>query len=161
MGASMSEYVEFSVHSRDRLPLLLRVVQELRHEKSSERRRSLQELESLFDDDALSHFFWPTVAERAQRLRDLSTRPVVETPTEQTVGLRWDFDSMIHAIMEAEYDLLGCEPSEAGKARLNFRALAYPYGGVGGLVALVEAFGFAVTGIEDGTGYRAFTGSAA
>ena len=40
-------------------------------------------------------------------------------------------------------------------ARLNFDALAYPYGGVGGLVALVEAFGFMVTGIEDGTGYFA------
>jgi hypothetical protein len=79
----------------------------------------------------------------------------VETPTEDAAGLRWDFDSMIWSIMEAEYDLLGCERVVGGAARLNFQALAYPYGGVGGLVALVEVFGFVVTGIEDGTGYVA------
>lgn len=38
------------------------------------------------------------------------------------------------------------------EARLNFDALAYPCGGVGCLVALVETFGGGVTGIEDGAG---------
>ena len=157
---SMSEYVEFCVPSRDRLRDLQRVVVELQREKSAERRRSPHELEALFDAEALNHFVWPTEAERASRLHDLRTRPVVVTETERTVGLRWEFDSMIEAIMEGEYELLGCEASSPGKARLQFRALAYPYGGVGALVALVEAHRFAVTGIDDGTGYLAITGSA-
>jgi hypothetical protein len=150
----MPEFVEFSVHSRERLRDLQRVVLELQREKTADRRRSVEELEALFDADAASHFLRPTGPERARRRRDLATRPVIVTPTEQTVGLRWDLDSLVHAVMEGEYELLRCEPADAGKARLEFRALAYPYGGVGALVALVEAFGFTVTGIDDGTGYR-------
>jgi hypothetical protein len=150
----MSEYIEFRVHSEDRFQQLVRVVAELQREKAGPARRSLEDLQTIFDQDTLRRFEWPAPAERAQRRLDLKTRPVVETPTENAAGLRWDFDSMIWAIMEAEYDLLGCE-RVGGAARLNFQALAYPYGGVGGLVALVEVFGFVVTGIEDGTGYVA------
>ncbi len=151
----MSEYVEFRVHSQDRFQRLVRVVAELQREKAGPARRSLEALQRLFDEDVLRRFAWPGPAERAQRRVDLATRPVVETPTENAAGLRWDFDSMIWSIMEAEYELLGCEEVAGGTARLSFQALAYPYGGVGGLVALVEAFGFVVTGIEDGTGYVA------
>jgi hypothetical protein len=149
----MAEFVEFSVHSRERLRDLERIVVELRREKGSDRRRRVEELEALFDAEASSRLLWPTGPERARRRHDLATRPVIEIPTDQTVGLRWDLDSLVHAVMEGEYELLGCEPAAAGKARLEFRALAYPYGGVGALVALVEAFGFTVTGIDDGTGY--------
>jgi len=151
----MSEFIEFTIHSRDRLHQLRRVVLELQRDKADNNRRDSTALQSLFDQDALSHFSWPTPEGRVERLHDLATRPVLLTPTEQAVGQCWDFDSMIHAIMEGEYDLLGCEPSVPGKAVLRFDAQAYPYGGVGALVALVEAFGFAVSGIDDGTGYLA------
>jgi hypothetical protein len=150
----MAEYIEFRVHSEDRFQQLVRVVAELQREKAGPGRRSPEELQTLFDRDALERFAWPAPAQRAQRRLDLETRPILVTPTENAVGSRWDFDSMIRAIMDAEYDLLGCE-RVGGAARLSFRALAYPYGGVGGLVALVEVFGFVVTGIEDGTGYLA------
>jgi hypothetical protein len=155
----MSEYVEFRVHSEERFRQLARVVIELRREKAGPVRRSPEELQAVFDEDALRHFEWTAPEERARRRIDLDTRLVVETPTERAAGLRWDFDSMIWSIMEAEYVLLGCERVGSGAARLNFDALAYPYGGVGGLVALVEAFGFVVTGIEDGTGYVAVPNS--
>lgn len=148
----MSEYVEFRVHSEERLQQLARVLVELQREKTTLQRRSPDELQAIFDSDALRYFELPAPEERAQRRIDLQTRPVIETPTTMAAGLRWDFDSMIWSIMEAEYTLIGCERVGSGAARLNFDALAYPYGGVGGLVALVEAFGFVVTGIEDGTG---------
>ncbi len=148
----MSEYIEFVAHSQERLRQLQRVVIELQRGKTAAEQGPEGEFQRLFDEEALSHFAWPTPTQRAQRLNDLRTRPVVLTPTDQAIGQRWDFDSMVQAIMEAEYDLLACEPSPGGKARLSFRAQAYPYGGVGALVALVEAFGFTVTGIEDGTG---------
>jgi hypothetical protein len=151
----MSEYVEFRVDSEERLQRLVRVLVELQREKAGPVRRSPEALQAIFDPEALRHFEWPAPEERAQRRVDLRTRPVVETQTEAAAGLRWDFDSMIWSIMEAEYALLGCERVGGDAARLKFDALAYPYGGVGGLVALVEAFGFAVTGIEDGTGYVA------
>jgi hypothetical protein len=151
----MSEFIEFRVHSEERLQQLARVLVELQREKTTPQRRSPDELQAIFDPDALRHFELPAPEERAQRRVDLHTRPVIETPTTTAAGLRWDFDSMIWSVMEAEYTLIGCERVASGAARLNFDALAYPYGGVGGLVALVEAFGFMVTGIEDGTGYFA------
>jgi hypothetical protein len=154
----MSEYVEFVVHSQERLRQLQRVVVELQRVKTTAAKGPPCEFQPLFDEEALSHFVRHTPDQWAQRLHDLGTRPVVLTPTDQAVGQRWDFDSMVHAIMDSEYELLGCEPSLGGRARLSFRALAYPYGGVGALVALVEAFGFTVAGIEDGTGPIAVKG---
>ena len=96
---------------------------------------------------------------RLQRLEDLRTRPIIETPTEDSTGLTWDFDSLIDAFVNGEYVLLSCEKMEGSTARLNFDALAYPYGGVGCMVSLVEAFDCIVTGIEDGTGFVSMTGT--
>ena len=89
-------------------------------------------------------------------MEDLRTRPIAITPTDQAMGLTWDFDSLIDAFVNGEYNLLSCEMTDDRKARLCFYALAYPYGGVGCMVALVEAFGGVVTGIDDGTGFVEF-----
>ena len=110
----------------------------------------------LFDTESRSHFYWPPDDVRRQRLEDLRTRVVLETPTEQATGLTWDFDSFVDAFLNGEYNLLSCEKIHDGKGRLNFYSLAYPYGGVGCMVALVEAFGGIVTGINDGTGFVSF-----
>lgn len=72
------------------------------------------------------------------------------------MGRHWDFFSMIDSYQNSECQLQRCEIVGEGKGRLEFHAFAYPYGGVGWMVALIEAFGFKVTGIEDGTGYVAF-----
>ena len=64
---------------------------------------------------------------------------------------------MIDAFQNGEYELRGCELAGPNNGRLEFFALAYPYGGVGCMVALIEAFGFKVSGIQDGTGYREMT----
>ena len=61
---------------------------------------------------------------------------------------------MIDAFEMGEYELVNCKVVGPGKGRLEFYALAYPYGGVGCMVALIEAFGFKTTGIEDGTGFQ-------
>lgn len=110
----------------------------------------------VFDAEALSHFYWPPEDVRRQRLQDLRTLPIRITPTGQTTGQTWDFDSLIEAFVNGEYNLLSCEMTEARKARLNYYALAYPYGCVGCMAALVEAFDMVVTGINDGTGFVSF-----
>lgn len=152
----MSEFVEFSISSPERFAALRRVFAELKRDKDAEDWRSNEELLKVFDAEALSHFYWPPDDVRRQRLEDLRTRPIIETPTEQATGLTWDFDSLMDAFVNGEYNLLSCEMVDDRKARLNFYALAYPYGGVGCMVALVEAFSGVVTGIEDGTGFVSF-----
>lgn len=149
----MSVYVEFSVESDARLKHLQTVVAVLQSQKRGAPRKSTAELEAIFGSDALAHFDRPCAAAREQRRQDLETKPVVELPTENAAGARWDFDSMIHSIMDGDYDITGCDRVDGDSARLEIFADGYPYGGVGGLVALVEAFGFRVTGIDDGTGY--------
>jgi hypothetical protein len=59
---------------------------------------------------------------------------------------------MIDAFKDGEYQLIRCDQIEPGIGRLEFNAFAYPYGGVGCMVALIESFGFKITAIEDGTG---------
>ncbi len=149
----MSEYVEFSVDSEVRLQRLRTVLAVLQSEKRGEPHKSTAELEALFGSDAMEHFDRPSAAARERRREDLKTKPVIELPTANAAGARWDFDSMIHGIMDGDYDLIGCDRVSDSRAQLEFFANGYPYGGVGALVALAEAFGFKVTGIEDGTGY--------
>ncbi len=127
----MSEYLEFEVQSGERFKQLQRVFVELKHDKNSDDWRSTDELIRSFDEDSLNNFYWPPSDERRQRLHDLHTRPIIETPTEHAVGQQWDFDSFVDAFMNGEYFLEACEMVDSNKARLTFEALAYPYGGVG------------------------------
>ena len=152
----MSEFIEFSVRSPERFSALQRAFTEIKLDKDANHWREANEMLKCFDVESLRHFHWPEDDERLKRLEDLRTRPVIVTPTEHSTGLTWDFDSLMHAFINGEYNLLSCEMSEGGKARLNFYSLAYPYGGVGCMVALVEAFGCVVTGINDGTGFETF-----
>ncbi len=152
----MSQFVEFSIQSPERFAALQRVFAELKHDKDANDWRSSDELVKFFDSEALRHLFWPADDVRRQRLEDLRTRPIIETPTERSTGLTWDFDSLIDAFVNGEYNLISCEMTKNRMPRFAFDALAYPYGGVGCMVALVEIFAGVVTGIEDGTGFVDF-----
>jgi hypothetical protein len=150
------EFIEFSIQSSERFSALQRVFAELKHDKEAEHWRTTNELLTCFDGESLRHFYSPPADERLQRLEDLRNRPVIETATDRSSGLTWDFDSLIDAFMNGEYILLRCERVDSSTGRLTFDALAYPYGGVGCMVALIEAFGGVVTGINDGTGFVDF-----
>jgi hypothetical protein len=98
----------------------------------------------------------PSPQERRDWLGVRRNTPITVTPTERTSGRRWDLLAMIDAFADGEYELRSCEMVGDGRARLEFDSFAYPYGGVGCMVALVEAFGFRVVGIDDGTGHVKF-----
>ena len=148
--------MEFSISSQERFAALQRVFAELKRDKDADDWRSNEELLTYFDAESLNHFYWPPDDERIQRLEDLRTKPILLTPTELTKGEVWDFDSLIDAFVNGEYELLDCKMLGEGCARISFYAQAYPYGGVGCMVGLIEAFDGVVTGIEDGTGFVSF-----
>ena len=150
----MAEFIEFSIGSPERFAALHRVFLELKHDKDSDHWRSTDEIMGCFDDPSLQHFSVPLDDERARRLNDLESRPIAITPTELSPGQTWDLDSLIHAFMNGDYELLRCEMVDDGKAQLSFSAFGYPYGGVGCMVALIEAFGGIITGIDDGAGFK-------
>jgi hypothetical protein len=150
----MSEFIEFTVNNPERFERLRRVFLELKKDKDADHFRAEEEWPRYFDNEALDHFHWPTPEERSRWKVESQHRPILIMPTEMTSGLQWDFFSMIDAFQNGEYELRTCELIGPTKGRLEFYALAYPYGGVGCIVALIEAFGFTITGIQDGTGYR-------
>jgi hypothetical protein len=153
----VTEFVEFAVHDPERFRALQRVFQALKKDKDAARFRNPDEWLGVVTDEVKARF--AGADERAREAHDLAKeidpRPIRITPTSETLGLRWDFFSMIDAFENGEYELRSCEMVGASVARWSVYALAYPYGGVGCMVALIEAHGFRVTGIDDGTGYMA------
>jgi hypothetical protein len=100
-------------------------------------------------DEVKGRFSWPS---REQRQHWLSIKDSVITavpePTDQ-LGSQWDFYRVFEAIEEGEYDVLGCAFVSSGVGELHINPHAYPYGGVGPLIALAEAFGFTVLGVNE------------
>jgi hypothetical protein len=146
----LSEYVEFSVHDKDRFASLCKVFDALKSDKESGSFRNDDEWRALFDSESLSHFWWPTNEELDAFTKKWEAMPWQERATSPELQTSWDFDSMIDAFKDGEYELQSCRMVAPDKARFEFFALAWPYGGTACMKALLEAFGFKVTAEDDG-----------
>ena len=136
----MSEFIEFTVQSAERFSALRRVFAELKFDKDADVWRSNEDLMKCFDEASLKYFYWPTEEERRRRLEDLRTRIVRVTPTEKTTSRRWDFDSLVHAFVNGEYNLLSCDLLNDTSARLSFVCISLSiwrrglHGSAGGVI---------------------------
>ncbi len=105
-------------------------------------------------DDIKGSFSWPTPEERERWLAVRDSTPIAVPAPAQQLGAAWDFYRVFEAIEDSEYDVLGCEMVGVGIAELRIDPHAYPYGGVGPLIALAEAFGFTVLGVNECGNYE-------
>jgi hypothetical protein len=142
-------YVEFSIQDDDRLQAVTAVVDELQRDKEAGALEPGPKWRALFGERALAHFWWPTAAELDAWLRRWEATPVEERSTDPALKTPWGFDSLIDAFANGDYRLLGIRRS-GDRARLEFDPNGFPYGGVDCMQALVEAFDFRVTEIDDG-----------
>jgi hypothetical protein len=141
--------VRFTVHDSQRFETLRSLYAEARRDKDAGRFRNPAEWVRLVPDEIKGRFSWPTDEERQQWLAVRnSTIIAIPEPSEQ-LGAKWDFYRVFEAIEESEYDLLDCVLAEPGVGELRINPHAYPYGGVGPLIALAEAFGFTVVGVNE------------
>jgi len=157
VDSSDLEFIDFLVHDADRFASLQAAFEALKHDKGADSFRDDEDWLSLFDDEALAQFWWPSTEERmahaerwqatpvAQRLSDPSLRP----PS-------WDFLSMIDAFKNGEYALVSCRMVDHAQARLEFYPYAYPYGGTGCMKMLIKAFGLRVIAESDGARGEAY-----
>ncbi|MEP0768680.1 MULTISPECIES: hypothetical protein [unclassified Coleofasciculus] len=152
MKDEIGEFVKFQVNKRDRFDALCRVFYEIKKDKDANLWRDDKDWLTFFDDEALSHFWWPTEDERVEHYRRWFATPVEQRWTDPSLETPWDFESMIYAFKDGEYQLTACRMISADKARLEFYSYAYPYGSTGCMEALIEAFGFFVIAENDGTG---------
>jgi hypothetical protein len=141
--------VRFSVSDRQRFAALRALFAEIKRDKEGGLFRDPAEWVPLVPDEVKGRFSWPTREERERWLRVRDSTPIaIPAPSEQ-LGAEWDFYRVFEAIEESEYDLLGCELVADAVAEMQINPDAYPYGGVGPLIALAEAFGFTVLGVNE------------
>jgi len=69
-------------------------------------------------------------------------------PSDQ-LGAIWDIYRVFESIEEGDYELLTCELVAPETAEIHINPNGYPYGGIGPFIALAEAFGFRVLGVNE------------
>ncbi len=141
--------VRFVVNDAQRFASLRSLYVEIKRDKDTSQPRDADEWVLLVPDEVKGAFSWPTPEERTHWLgiRD-SVVTAIPEPSEQ-LGAEWDFYRVFEALDEGDYDVLGCEQIEPGVGELQIDPHGYPYGGVSPLIALVEAFGFRVLGVNE------------
>ncbi len=150
-------YVSFRIASKQQFDRLVRVVSELRRDKESGHFRTNDLWREYFSDEEVKSFWTPSDEERADWQRRWLATPVPARFSDPSLETPWDFGSMLEAIREGEYSLLGVRSDDMTVGFLEFNPDSYPFGGTGSLRALVLAFGHQLIGYDDGTGFTKTT----
>ena len=145
-----NEYLECSVHDARRFDELVAFFTQLKFDKDHAGIQDPADYLPFIDNAAWDFFWWPTAAEYDEWLKAWYATPTPERWTAEHLNHGWMFEAMIDAFENGEYILQSCALIAPGIARLEFYALAYPYGGTGCMQALIECFGCTVTEISDG-----------
>lgn len=146
-------YVSFRIVSRQQFERLVHVVAELRDDKESGEFRPDEQWREYFSATELKSFWTPTDEERADWQRRWLATPVPDRFTDPSLETPWDFGSMLDAIRDGEYSLLGVRSDDMITGFLEFDPQAFPFGGTGSLRALILAYGHELIGYDDGTGF--------
>jgi hypothetical protein len=141
--------VRFAVNDPQRFNALRSLFTEVKRDKDAGQFRDTQEWVRLVPDEIKGRFGWPTPEERDHWLAVRDSTPIAIPSPAQQLDSEWDFYRVFEAIEESEYDLLACEKIRNEVAEMHIAPNAYPYGGVGPLIALIEAFGFTILGVNE------------
>lgn len=101
-----------------------------------------------FDEDILRKFWRPSEEEVRDYARLWTETPVEQRLTEPKLRTPWDFESMIEAFSNGEYEFMSCEKITDQAARMEYAPFAWPYGGSDAFRALIEYCGFKVIAEE-------------
>lgn len=141
--------IRFAVNDSGRFASLRSLFREVKRDKTAGDFREPQAWVSLVPEDVKASFAWPSSEERARWLAARHLTAISVPPPSAQIGSMWNFFSVFEALEDGEYDLLDCEMVGDGVAEMRVDPLAYPYGGLGPFIALAEAFGFEVLGVNE------------
>lgn len=143
-------YIEFIIRDKEAYERLSTVVEKLKQEKAQGTLDPGDESwKTLFGAEALKNFWWPTEEEFDAYQRLYFSTPPDERAAHPGLQPPWDFESLIEAIKNGNYQLTGCTKKETSIARLEFAPFSHPYGGSESLQALVESFGHKIVAVKD------------
>jgi len=141
--------VKFRIDREDLFPSLVAVFEALKQAKTVDNFGEQKDWAPRLHAEARSRFIWPAEAELEDRAAIRATHPVRITEPSEAVGQQWPFDSVVAAIEDGEYNLLEITRTASNTAELSIDPEAYPYGGVGAFIVLVEAHGMHVLGANE------------
>jgi len=150
-GNYMPFVIEFTAADEVCFDRLRRVFASLKHDKDSGEFRPDDQWPDLFDREALDCFNFWTDEERARWLPGIPDFELSHKAGRPR--LEWDFFSMIEAFKNIDCQLVDCRRTDNGQARLEYEPGGGPYGGSDCMVALIQCFGFVVTGGTDVAGF--------
>lgn len=141
--------IRFRVDNAQRFQTLQTLYAEVKRDKEASQFRDPADWVRLVPDEIKGRFSWPTGKEREHWLAVRGSTPILVSEPSDQLGTTWDFYRVFEAIEESEYDLVGCGIVGEDMAEMHINPHSYPYGGVGPLIALAEAFGFVVLGVNE------------
>ena len=139
--------IRFAANNSARLARLQALVAELKKDKNAALFRDPDAWTALVPDEIKPNFAWPSVEERKTYLA--RRPPVVIDPPSKQLGAKWDFYRVFESVEEGDYELLGLEIIDDATAEIRINPMGYPYGGLGPFIALAEAYGFQVIGVNE------------
>jgi hypothetical protein len=140
----------FGVHFRVDQPglfePLVSLFAALKEAKTSSEFGNASEWKVRMHPDVCTRLFAQTEEERAIRHEVRSSHIILVTSPQDAIGSYWDFGDILDCLENGEYDLLEIVRREDDSAELLIDPHAYPYGGIGCFIGLVEAHGMHVLG---------------
>ena len=146
-------YISFQQPINERLDALRRVVTRLAEAKSSAHWPDDEQWLPYFDSECMKHFWHPTKQEKAAWFDRWTNASYPEKLADPSLQIPWDFSSLLEAIKNSEYQILGIKTNADATYDLQFEPYAHPFGGTDALSALIEAFDCILIGTDDGSGY--------
>ena len=142
--------VQFRINDDQRFGELRALYAEIKHDKEAGTFRDPAEWVALVPDAVKANFEWPTAEERNRWLSVRGSKVIWIPNPNQQLGAKWNFYSVFESFEDGDYLVLGCDRTSdsIGELRID-PCFGYPYGGVGPLIALAEAFGFEVLGVNE------------
>jgi hypothetical protein len=138
--------IRFTVRDPERFATLQTLFAAMKLDKESGAFRDTESWKALVPDDVRTKFAWPAATTHNSGRADQIV--IIGEPADQ-LGVTWVFCRVFESVQEGEYALLACELVDATTAEIQIDPFAYPYGGLGPFIALAEAFGFHVVGVNE------------
>lgn len=148
-------YVEFESNGEKALQRLTEFFDFVKAAKDSDKPADESQLAAYLTDAERTYFSNLTEEQSAEWNEYWFSTPLPKRHSPEMPTPGWDFESMLDAFWNGDYDLIAIRPG-ATRHVLEFNPHGYPYGGTGSLVAMVQCFGHRVVGVEDGTGYEKY-----
>jgi hypothetical protein len=126
-GPSQHCYVDFNIRDEASFRRLASVVEEFQRQKETSGIADDAYWLPYFEDSDREEFWWPSETESQQWHRFWFSTPLPQRHSPTMPTPPWHFGSLVDAVLQGDYDLIGVQELSGGRGRLEFDPRGYPY----------------------------------